>query len=48
MAEILKHLQDRGLEGTFEPFRIYLTCYQVLRANRDPRAQEILHQAHRH
>jgi adenylate cyclase len=48
VAEILKHLPDRGLEGTFEPFRIYLTCYQVLQANRDPRAQDILQQAHRH
>jgi tetratricopeptide (TPR) repeat protein len=36
-----------GLEGTEEPFRIYLTCYHVLRANQDPRAQEILVTAHR-
>ena len=31
-----------ALEGTLEPLRIYLTCYRVLLANRDPRAGEIL------
>ena len=36
-----------GLEGTDEPFRVYLTCYHVLRANQDLRAQEILVTAHR-
>jgi tetratricopeptide (TPR) repeat protein len=53
VEEILAHLdrfpQDsghQGLDGTEEPFRIYLTCYQVLKANQDPRAQEILNTAH--
>jgi hypothetical protein len=34
------------LDGTREPFRIYLTCYRVLRANHDPRAKELLETAH--
>ena len=33
--------------GIDEPARIYMTCYHVLRANQDPRAQEILITAHR-
>lgn len=36
-----------GLDGTDEPFRVYLTCYGVLRANQDPRAGDILSTAHR-
>jgi adenylate cyclase len=44
--EILSYLEDRTLEGTEEPFRIYLTCYRVLHANDDPRAEEILAEAH--
>jgi predicted ATPase/class 3 adenylate cyclase len=31
-----------GLEGTGDPMWIYLTCYEVLKANNDSRAQEIL------
>jgi hypothetical protein len=31
-----------GLEGTAEPLWIYLACYEVLIANNDSRAQEIL------
>jgi predicted ATPase/class 3 adenylate cyclase len=40
--EILEHLETATLDGTDEPFRVYLTCYQVLRANKDLRAQEVL------
>ena len=40
--EILAYLQTGSLDGTDEPLRIYLTCYQVLKMERDPRAQEIL------
>jgi tetratricopeptide (TPR) repeat protein len=36
-----------GLHGAVEPFRVYLTCYRVLRAGQDLRAQEILNTAHR-
>jgi class 3 adenylate cyclase/tetratricopeptide (TPR) repeat protein len=44
---ILHHLQAHTLDGTFEPFRTRLTCYQVLRANEDARAEEVLHTAYR-
>jgi predicted ATPase len=40
--EILAYLQTGSLEGTDEPLRIYLTCYHVLKAEEDPRAQEVL------
>jgi hypothetical protein len=43
VGEILAHLEDRpGLEGTVEPVRVYLTCYRVLRALGDPRAEGVL------
>jgi predicted ATPase len=35
-----------GLDGTDEPFWVYLTCYRVLCANQDPRAEAILGTAH--
>jgi tetratricopeptide (TPR) repeat protein len=34
------------LDGTIEPVHIYLTCYQVLKANKDNRAHDILDEAH--
>lgn len=44
---ILAFLDSGGsLEGTEEPLRVYLTCYQVLSASGDPRAQTILEMAH--
>jgi tetratricopeptide (TPR) repeat protein len=46
VEEILTHLESKTLDGTDEPLRIYLTCYHVLRAAQDPRAQEILNTAH--
>jgi tetratricopeptide (TPR) repeat protein len=46
--EILAVLETGGtLFVNFRPFRIYLTCYQVLCAGGDPRAAEILATAHR-
>jgi hypothetical protein len=42
VREILDIEGSRGLDGTNEPFRIYLTCYQVLAACQDPRAEEVL------
>ncbi len=45
--EILEHLKAHSLDGTYEPFRIYWTCYQVLRANDDARAAEVLRTAYR-
>jgi hypothetical protein len=43
VREILDYL-DAGstLDGADEPFRIYWTCYQTLRANDDPRARAVL------
>jgi hypothetical protein len=47
VEEILAYLEGGGsAEGTDEPLRIYLTCYQVLKANHDPRAQNLLTIAH--
>ena len=46
VEEILMYLENEipsmglPLDGTKEPFRIYLTCYQVLKANNDPRSQK--------
>jgi class 3 adenylate cyclase/tetratricopeptide (TPR) repeat protein len=34
-------------DGTMEPFRIYLTCYRVLKAYSDPRANTILAEAYK-
>jgi hypothetical protein len=34
------------LDGTEEPFRIRLSCYQVLASVGDPRAGEVLSAAH--
>jgi hypothetical protein len=43
VESILTYLEGGGtLNGTLEPLRIYLTCYQVLRAAGDPRAERVL------
>jgi tetratricopeptide (TPR) repeat protein len=44
--EILSHLAIGSVDGTDEPLRIYLTCYRVLNANKDPRAEEMLATVH--
>jgi tetratricopeptide (TPR) repeat protein len=46
VEEILSHLETGTLHGTISPFEVYLTCYRVLKASQDPRAQEILNTAH--
>ena len=47
VAEIISYLDGGGsLDGTWEPLRIYLTCYQVLHAAGDSRADEILLEAY--
>ena len=54
VEEILAYMEENTppkgsshpLDGTEEPFRIYLTCYQVLKANNDPRASTILTDAY--
>jgi predicted ATPase len=45
--EILTHVETGSLEGAIEPWWVYLTCYRVLKAGDDPRAQEILAEGHR-
>lgn len=37
---------SQALDGTLSPFQIYLTCYRILEAVQDPRAWDILSQAH--
>ncbi len=46
VEQILDHLKTGDVNGTDEPMRIYRTCYQVLKAAGDPRAEEILTHAH--
>jgi predicted ATPase/DNA-binding SARP family transcriptional activator/class 3 adenylate cyclase len=47
VADIMDYLRSHpALEGTLEPLRIYLTCYTVLQANDDPRADEVLDSAY--
>ncbi len=47
VQEILDYLQSGNLDGTQEPIRVYLTCYQVLQVQGDRRADEVLEQAYR-
>jgi hypothetical protein len=47
VGEILDHMEAHpALLGTWEPLRIYLTCYRVLQASGDPRAGELLDAAY--
>jgi tetratricopeptide (TPR) repeat protein len=44
--EILSYLAEGGtLNGTWEPLRIYLTCFQILERVDDPRADQTLEEA---
>jgi len=46
VEEITAYLEAGGsLHGTWEPLRIYLTCYQVLNLGEEPRAKGILEEA---
>jgi hypothetical protein len=42
VEEILPQLKSENLDGNDEPLRVHLTCYQVLSANEDPRAEWVL------
>jgi predicted ATPase/class 3 adenylate cyclase len=45
--KILAYLAAGGtLDGTWEPLRIYLACFQVLEAGKDERAIEVLEEAY--
>ncbi|MCP4542136.1 MAG: AAA family ATPase [Chloroflexi bacterium] len=46
VEEILRHNEARSQDGSEESFWIYLTCYRILRANLDPRAETILDTAY--
>lgn len=46
VAELLPQLTIENLYGAREPFRVYLTCYQVLQAGQKPQAGEVLTTAH--
>jgi predicted ATPase len=47
VEKVLSHFTNGGnLDGTEEPLRIYLTTYLTLTANHDPRASQILEDAH--
>ncbi|HET6444198.1 MAG TPA: hypothetical protein VFI27_06405 [candidate division Zixibacteria bacterium] len=46
VEEIMSYLADGSLDGTWEPLRIYLTCYQILLASEDDRVGEILETAY--
>ena len=54
VEDILAYMQDnkspRGsshcLDGTDDPFRVYLTCCQVLKANQDPRVETVIADAY--
>jgi diguanylate cyclase (GGDEF)-like protein len=43
---ILAYLEQKSLDGNDEPFRVWLTCYQVLEAAQDPRSADILERAY--
>jgi predicted ATPase/DNA-binding SARP family transcriptional activator len=46
IEELLKHLETNTLHGAEEPFLVYLICCRVLQALQDPRASDILKNAH--
>jgi predicted ATPase/DNA-binding SARP family transcriptional activator len=46
VERVLPALAKGALDGSDEPFRIYLACYRVLQAHADPRARALLEQAH--
>ncbi len=46
LAAVLDYLEGDGrVDGMEDPFQVYLTCYQVLQAASDPRADQILERA---
>lgn len=43
---VLGHVAEDSLDGTDELFRLYLTCYRVLKPHSDARAGSVLDEAH--
>lgn len=46
VSPITEYLQHGRLEGVYNPFRVYLTCYRVLAAAEDGRAEALGQLAH--
>lgn len=42
VEEILEYLKGSSLDSTGEPFTVYLTCFNVLKANNDSRSRGII------
>jgi ATP/maltotriose-dependent transcriptional regulator MalT len=47
VSELLSQLEIEHLYGAREPFQVYLTCYLVLQAGHDSRAEDVLARAYR-
>ena len=47
VAEIRTFLQQNSLDGAQSPFDVYLTCFRVLEAYRDPASRELLAEGYR-
>jgi hypothetical protein len=47
IEEILSFLDNHTIDGLDEPMQVYLTCFQVLRANRDSRAGDLINTAYK-
>jgi len=45
--EILRYLEHGSLDGTLDPFGVYLICYRVLQAQQRPEAGALLETAYR-
>ena len=46
VEEILDYLEVHCLDAADDPARVYVTCYRVLRAAHDPRAEDVLAKGH--
>jgi tetratricopeptide (TPR) repeat protein len=46
VSQILQFLENNSLDGCDEPFRVWLTCWQVLDAAQEDRAPGVLEQAY--
>lgn len=44
--QILRAFEDHDMNGCEEPLRVYLTCFRVLEANKDPRAEDVLRKSY--
>jgi predicted ATPase/DNA-binding SARP family transcriptional activator len=42
VSEVMEFINDKSLQGTEHPIQIYLTCYRILHAGEDCRAESLL------